>query len=522
MTGSGASLESMWRRKVRAACERRSEDGLQHQYYLPRSMIAAGASEINSRVRKGRRTTLSGNGFRLLPTLRSCHMDRPRGMDRVRAVLRSSATTTTLRGRMVMLLGATAFGQVIALVVSPVLTRLTGPASFGVFGVYLAALGVLGAASSWRSGLAIPLPESDQDAAALVAAGALGSLGLASLAGVAVLLWGGWIAREVLSTPAIEPLLWLVPVGMLGVGLTDVLSGWCVRYQRFQPLARSRVSRSAGTSACQVIIGFLVRGSPVGLVGGDVIGRLYSVAEMARTIARAERGRGSFPSAARIRAVIARYRAFATISTPSTLINAAGAWAPVLLLTLWWGPVAGGLYTIGQRVIGVPIGLLGDSAGQVYISELAARSRGPRSTMTRLFARTARGLLLLGVPAGLAMLLLAPPAFRLVFGSQWTDAGVMVQWQSVALVCQLVAIPLAQTLNVLGHQREQFAWDLLRLGLTVLGFWWAHHAGLNAVGSIAVYGGVTTVTYLALIALGWRAVRARSAVIDQAADAVAG
>ncbi|GAC1516881.1 MAG: hypothetical protein NVS1B4_14800 [Gemmatimonadaceae bacterium] len=417
-------------------------------------------------------------------------------------------------------MSVTALSQVVALVASPVLTRLTGPAAFGVFGVYLAVLGVLGAATSWRSGLAVPLPESDEDAAAIVVAGILGSIGLAAVAALVVLLRGEWIARVLLGTPAIAPLLWLVPVGMVGVGVTDVLSGWCLRQQRFPPLVRSRISRSIATSACQILGGALVRGSPIGLVGGDVAGRLLSVGEMARSLAMSERGRGLVPPWGRVRAVTVRYRAFALLATPSTLINAAGAWAPVVLLTLWWGPVAGGFYTIGQRIIGVPIGLLGDSAGQVYVGELSARARGSSDSMTRLFSRTATGLLTVGVPAGAAMLLLAPLAFRLVFGSQWTEAGRMVQWQALALTSQLVAIPLAQTLNVLGYQRQQLAWDVMRLGLTVAGFAWAHHSAFTAVGSIALYGVVTTVTYLLLIALGWRAVRQQASGADGAAHSV--
>jgi O-antigen/teichoic acid export membrane protein len=381
---------------------------------------------------------------------------------------------------------------------------------------------VLGAVASWRFGLAVPLPETDEDAAAVVVAGALGAVALAGLASLVVLFAGEWVARVVLDTPRIEPLLWLVPAGMLGVGLTDVFSGWCLRHRDFRPLVRSRITRSVGTGAFQLAGGMLVRGSPIGLVSGDVLGRLVSVWEMARAITRKERGRKLIPSLSKVRAAASRYRSFALISTPSTFINAAGAWAPVLLLTIWWGPVAGGLYTLGQRVIGVPIGLLGDSAGQVYIGELAARVRDSNSAMPALFSKTAAGLLTIGIPAGIAMLLLGPLAFRVVFGPQWVDAGVMVRWQALALVCQLVAIPLAQTLNVLGYQRQQFGWDVTRLILTVAGFAWAHYAALSPVESIAVYGVITALTYLLLIALGWRAIRERSAAVNTKLTTVAG
>lgn len=429
----------------------------------------------------------------------------------IRALLRGAGDRDSARGRTVRLMSATAMSQLIAIAVSPLLTRLLGPAAFGVFGVYLALLGSLGSATSWRLGMAVSLPESDDDAAALVVAGVLASIGTSLLAGFAVWLFGDRLARTLLDGPGTVSTLWLVPTGMLGVGLTDVVSGWGLRHRAFDALVRIRVSRSVVTSGWQVIAAVAARTSAIGLAMGDVVGRVVSSAELARVIVRTERARGTRVTWARVREIVSRYRAFPLISAPSTVLNAAGAWAPVFFLTYWWGPVASGLYVIGQRVIGVPIGLLGDSAGQVYISELAARARGPGETMPSLFAKTAKGLLLVGALPAVAMLLLAPTAFHLVFGREWGDAGVMVQWQALALTCQLVAIPLAHTLLVLRFQRRQLAWDVLRFLLTAAGFLLAHRAGMSAIGAIAVFSAVTAATYLALIVLSWYAVLERAA-----------
>ena len=426
------------------------------------------------------------------------------------ALLRTNGDRDSARSRTVLLMRSTAIGQLIAIAVSPLLTRLFGPAAFGIFGVYLAVLGSFGSATAWRLGMAVPLPESDEDAAAVVAAGVLGSIGSVLLAALAVWSWGGWFAGAVLESPGAASTLWLVPAGMLGVGLTDVMSGWCLRHQQFNALVRVRITRSIGTSGWQVVSGLLARGAAIGLATGDVVGRLFSSAEMARLIVRTERERGTRLSWARLRAVVSRYRAFALVSAPSTVLNAAGTWAPVFFLTYWWGPVASGLYVIGQRVIGVPVGLLGDSAGQVYISELAARARGSRSTMPSLFADTAKGLFLVGVFPALAMLLLAPPLFRAVYGTEWADAGVMVQLQVLALTCQLVAIPLANTLLVLRFQRRQLAWDAARLFITTLGFVVARRADMTAIGAVGVYSGITALSYLLLIALSWRAIQERA------------
>lgn len=428
----------------------------------------------------------------------------------VGALWRGATDGTTARGRTAMLMSATAVGQLIALAVSPLLTRLLGPGAFGVFGVYLAVLGSLGAAASWRLGLAVPVPSDDREGSAVAVAGVLATVISTSVIVLVIALGGEWIAIEVLHAPAVAPLLWFVPLSILGVGLTDVLSGWCLRHREFAVLVRQRVVRSVGTSGWQVVHALVTRGSAIALVLGDVVGRLWSVVAMGRLIWRAEGQRSARLSWKEVRAALGTHRAFALVTTPSTLVNAVGQWAPVFLLTLWWGPIAAGLYVIGQRVIGVPIGLLGDSAGQVYIAELAASARTEPAAMPRLFSRTAVGLAKLAGVAALFLVLLAPWAFDLAFGVEWHQAGEMVRWQSVALAIQIVAIPMAHTLVVLRFQRRQLAWDVVRLLVTAGAFYLADQLQWSALEAVAVHGVTTAALYLALIVLSWRAVAHRS------------
>ncbi len=59
-----------------------------------------------------------------------------------------------------VLVTGTAFGQLIVLAASPLVTRLYTPADFGVLGVFSAFLGILGIAVTLRYELAIPLPRT--------------------------------------------------------------------------------------------------------------------------------------------------------------------------------------------------------------------------------------------------------------------------------------------------------------------------------------------------------------------------
>lgn len=413
-------------------------------------------------------------------------------------------------------MGSTALGQVLALAIAPLLGRLLGPAAFGAFAVYLAVLGSLGGAASWRLGLAVPVPLRDEEATAVVAAGILATILSTLVITVAVFTLGERAATDWLGNAEAAPLLWLIPASVLGVGLTDVLSGWCLRYRQFPALVQQRVVRAVGTSGWQLIHALVVRVGALPLVWGEVIGRLASVAAMAAAIWRAERARIATLGWPQVRRALAEQREFISVATPANLINQLGQWLPVFLLTAWWGIAAAGLYVVGQRVIGVPIGLIGDSAGQVYIADLAAASRSEPARMRGLFRDTVLKLGKLAALAAVVLILLGPLAFSLGFGSEWRDAGTMVRWQGIALAAQLVAIPMAHTLVVLRFQQRQLVWDLLRLLATVGGFWIAQRAGANAVSAVALHGLITALLYAGLTWASWRAVRERS---DAAMDA---
>lgn len=419
-------------------------------------------------------------------------------------------TPTGRTGATARLMGSTALGQVLALAIAPLLGRWLGPEAFGAFGIYLAVLGSLGGVASWRLGLAVPVPLDEDDASAVLVAGLLATLVSTLVVTAAVAALGDRAAIAWLDAPEAAPLLWLVPLSILGVGLTDVLSGWCLRHREFPALVQQRVVRAVGTSGWQLVHAAIMRAGAWPLVCGEVVGRLASVAAMAREIWRREHERLRALTWTRVAHAFREQREFVSVATPAHLINQLGQWIPVFLLASWWGAAAAGLYVVGQRLIGVPIGLIGDSAGQVYIADLAAQARTAPQEMRPLFRRTALRLGQLAALTAVVLIVFGPLGFAFGFGAEWRDAGRMVRWQGIALAAQLVAIPMAHTLVVLRFQRRQLTWDVIRLLATLAGFVWARRAGWDAVGAVAVHGAIGAALYAGLTWASWRAVRERA------------
>ena len=64
--------------------------------------------------------------------------------------------------------------------------------------------------------------------------------------------------------------------------------------------------------------------------------------------------------------------------------------------------------------------------------------------------------------------LIAPDAFKLVFGNQWVTAGIYIRWLALWIFLVFVSSPLSSIYMVLGKQRLGFFVNLLMLASRVL------------------------------------------------------
>jgi len=206
-----------------------------------------------------------------------------------------------------------------------------------------------------------------------------------------------------------------------------------------------------------------------------------------------------------------RYRDFPRWSTPGVLMNSAGLQAPALLLASFWGLEVAGVFALGQRVIAMPMALVGQAAAQVHLGQAGRLARENPRALERQFARATWQLVGLGALPIAALALVGPWAFGLVFGAQWTEAGVYVRIFAIAFALQFVVAPLSSTLNVLERQRWQVAWDFGRLVAVVGSLVVCASAGVDARTALAVYAIVASIAYVVLHGLGWIAIRRRVA-----------
>ena len=413
-------------------------------------------------------------------------------------VLRRLLPKGRLRRAVVVSMTGTAFGQLLILLASPLLTRLYTPDDFGVLGVFSALLMIFGIAVSLRYELAIPLAEDDARMVNLLALSLLAALLVSSLVGVAVWL-GGELLAGWLKTEALRPLLWLLPIGLLAMGCNRALIHWAIRRQKFGQITRRQISRSVGQVIIQIGCGYLALG-PFGLVVGQIVGQSAGTTTLALAFHRIE---GKLWRTVRLREMAraaARYGNLPTFGVGATLLSNAGRFAPALFVAALYGAEVAGWFALAQRILAAPLYLSHAVAG-VYLSEAPRRARVEVSGLYTLFKTTAWRLLAFGVLSLGLVVVAGPQLFGLVFGPIWTEAGRFAQFLALMTLGQLVVGPISQTLTVFERQDLQLACDALRFAVLLLVFFAAHHLTWSPLLTIAILSIVMTLCHILLLAV---------------------
>lgn len=350
-----------------------------------------------------------------------------------------------------------AFGQMLVVLVSPVLTRIFSPEQFGIYALVVAIAALVTVVSTGRVELAVPVAGSNRGARDVLMLGVLYLFVGTSFAAIVV------VVATLLGQQAVPigPELLLVPGFAFFAGLFELASAYLVRRRRYTAAAWRSVLLNGTMVASQLSLG--AANWPAGLSFGHVLGRIVAAwyALHVGGIRLRREFRGLLNSG--VGRVARRTSHFPIVLAPSALVNAIGAQAPVLLFGLLLGPAAAGLLGFTQRVLGAPVALLGQSLAQVYAAEsassLRANSRGARA----LFLRSSAILLTSATILGTAVFLLAPLLFGPVFGAEWAEGGRVAQALSIGVAAQMVVVPLGQTLIVFGKFRAQLGWDIGRL-----------------------------------------------------------
>lgn len=391
--------------------------------------------------------------------------------------------------------------QFIPIIISPLLTRLFSPEQFGILAVYVAVISVLGILSTGRYEMSVMLPKYQNEAIQLIWV----SLTAVLFVSMTVLLGSVYFADSIFDYLEVEGnkvILFFLPLSILCIGITQTVSIWLNRQKKYTKISKQQVIRALITGGTQLGSGALsiahsLLTFKIGLIPGYFVGQaaaaLYSIKLVFGHKTRNTHGSETRlkPNPEKMLKLAFEYRVFPFFNLPSALLNTTSRQMTPLLLGVFFTPAAVGFFALSQRIMQVPMMLLGSSVGQVYFQK-ANEIADNNSALRKLTNSVNDKLLLIGIFPVVAILIGGDFLFGIVFGDQWALAGVYAQYLALWIYMVFISSPLTHLLTVLGKQRE-FLFFNTTLFVARLGwFTWAGNnydqadpvlIGLGAIGS---------------------------------------
>ena len=414
------------------------------------------------------------------------------------------------------LAGGTAFAQGLTVLAAPVLTRLYTPEDFGTLAVFTTFLGVTAAIACLRYDTTIPVADEDALAANLLAVAVSVALLTAATAALVIAILGREDLAHQVNTPALAPMLWLLPPGLLLIGVYNGLSFWAVRKRSFVDIARTKIAQSFSQAGIQIVLGLFAL-APIGLVLGQISGQSAGISTFARRFWRQDRDALRMIAVRRMLRAAHRYRRFPLLGSPAAILNNFSRLVPPTLVAVLYGPAIAGAFVLASRVLITPMRLVGQAVAQVYLGEAPALARAEPIKLRRLFTRITARLFWLGLGPTALILLAGPWLAVVVLGPPWAATGRIMQALTLMSFAQFVVSPISQTLIVFERQDIQIAWDGGRAAgivLTFLGAWWWQWSWLVTT---IILSALMATSYGALYVIALRLITKRVAVAVQPA-----
>ncbi|WP_306232488.1 oligosaccharide flippase family protein [Agrococcus beijingensis] len=399
------------------------------------------------------------------------------------------------------LLSGSVIAQLATVAALPFLARMYSPIAFGEYAIFVSITAFASVIATLRYEMAIVLPRSPREAAAvkqltlrlLLIASLLIALVCVVIAALPIAIDGDW-----------RWLILLLGPSTFLLGYNAIMMYWFMRLNRYGILSRNRVLQAVAIAGSQALAGLVPNPSGFGLVLGMITGQavaalLLVLSDPSRRLKKDGRNLRQWSYLFR------RHWRLPALTAPQALVDSFRM-NGINLVIGSMSLSALGQYSQAWRLVNVPASLIGAALSQVYFPEFAST---PRKDLFRAVrSSVVKSMLISAIPFAL-IFWLSPLVFPWALGDQWVEAGryaqVLVPWLYINLATspistlfvvlqkQHVSLPfavvyaIAPIVAIVAFHQEMYV-AILAMSLTQtvlllvnlgLAFWIAHRAGIS-------------------------------------------
>lgn len=389
----------------------------------------------------------------------------------------------SIRKNIGFLIGGTALAQVFTFAISPILTRVYTPESFGVLGIVLAASSIIAVFAHLRLNLAIAQSNNINEAIIILKTSIFFSILLCFLSSIFL------IVSNIIfdNSYTLSIVIFIFLISLLNV-LIDIFNYWQSYRGKHSLNARNSVARSLLTGSVQIFLGFI---SNFGLILGVLVGSLGSLTLFLKEYLSSDNKKSnSILSNKKIHFVLKKYKDFPLYSMPQGFIASASLNSVPLMLGASFGVGIAGQYWLAYRILLAPIALFGGAYKQV-LHPIFLDPKKNNSYKKYISKKHTIIFLLIFIPLTFLLYFLLPSIFYIIFGDEWGMAAKFSSWLVLCFGMDIAKVPAICLIHAYKRQKEYLKFEIFLSIFRIL----------SMVIGISLFDAYSSIVFFSLISM---------------------
>lgn len=361
----------------------------------------------------------------------------------------------------------TVLSQIINFISSPVLTRLFTPEEFGFLSLYTSVIGPLTVVATLRLETALVIAQDGTERVKLkeFLYALVGRFTLFLFVALAVFAW---------TVPErFETWYAFLPLGLFFTAVQLVENSDRNHAKEYRHIARGRVVQAIVMAVLAIALGQFTD-----IAVALILAQLAAVFVSWVYLRRGERHFWQFArNVAPFGDIAKNYSRYLRFTMPASLLDVLSQQIPVFILGYYATKELTGFYGLALKVLILPTSIIGGSVAQVFLRRFSELWNEHNAPLKRQLLKTWGMLLALGVVPYTLLWVFGPELFSLVFGQNWTQAGVFASVIAPMLFCNFVSGPSSSAILVQNNHKMGFYFGLNALVTRGAALFYGAHVG---------------------------------------------
>jgi len=383
--------------------------------------------------------------------------------------------------------------QFLPLLFSPITSRIYQPADYGIFGIYMSIVGFISVFVTSHYSHAIMLQNRLKNTINLMLLAETITV-IVSFSVLSLLFFLPDALFTKLEIGNLSFIWWFIPLSIFLNGTFSVLAIWTNKNKKYKRLTYCRITHSVFFIIITLTVGLAIPG-PLGLFIGSIGGTIISLIILLFNTLKEDSKYMKLFSFSQVKKLIKREKKFLLYTFPSDFIYTLCNQIPILVLTKFSTPQMVGFYGMSERVIGLPLTLIGSSVSEVF-RQKSAQDYLQTGNCRSVVRDTFKTLFVIGLLPTIIILLKGPDLFAFVFGSEWAIAGTYAQILSIMYLLKLAINPISYVYFIAQRQKEDLLIHIYMLGSAFFSLYLGYYFYQSAFAMISFFAINYIIIYL--------------------------